>query len=106
MAMAYRRLLDVLPERSEWSYEDHTSASGSVQRFVVVDDDGLVGPDAKGQLRLHAYEEGLHRWTRLHGELLKAAAAIGLEERRQAVTEEQIDRIGGAIVALVAGLGR
>lgn len=106
MSTAYRWLLDELPVQSEWSYEEHTSDSGSVQRFVVVTEEGLVGPDAQGVQRLHAYEEGFRHWTALHGKLLKSAADIGLEERRQRFAQEQVAAIGAAIRSIVAGLGR
>lgn len=106
MSTAYRWLLDELPVQSEWSYEEHTSDSGSVQRFVVVTEEGLVGPDAQGVQRLHAYEEGFRHWTALHGKLLKSAADIGLEERRQRFQEDQVASIGTAIRSIVAGLGR
>lgn len=106
MALAYRWLLDELPVQSEWSYEEHRSETGSVQRFVVVTEAGLVGPDAQGVQRLHAYEEGFRHWTALHGKLLKTAADIGLEERRQRFAQEQVASIGAAIRSIVAGLGR
>ena len=106
MSTAYRWLLDELPVQSEWSYEEHTSASGSVQRFVVVETEGLVGPDAHGVQRLHVYEEGFRHWTLLHGKLLKSAADIGLEERRQRFAQEQVASIGAAIRTIVQGLGR
>jgi hypothetical protein len=106
MALAYRRLLDELPLESEWSFEESRGANGGVQRFVNVSSDGLVGPDARGQMRLHAYEEGLRHWTRLHGELLKNAAVLGIEERRNEIAAGHADRICDAIVAMVEGLGR
>lgn len=106
MWLAYRSLLDQLPVQSEWSYEEHTSDSGSVQRFVKVETEGLVGPDAQGVQRLHAYEEGMRYWLALHGKLLKSAADIGLEERRQRFAQEQVASIGAAIRTIVVGLGR
>lgn len=106
MWLAYRSLLDQLPVQSKWSYEEHTSESGSVQRFVVVETEGLVGPDAQGVQRLHAYEEGMRYWLALHGKLLKSAADIGLEERRQRFAQEQVSSIGTAIRTIVQGLGR
>lgn len=106
MALAYRWLLDELPVRSEWSYEENITNEGSMQRFVVVDTEGLVGPDAQGVQRLHAYEEGFRHWIALHGKLLKTAADIGLEERRQRFAQEQVASIGAAIRSIVAGLGR
>lgn len=106
MSTAYRWLLDELPVQSKWSFEEHTSDAGSVQRFVVVTEEGLVGPDAQGVQRLHAYEEGFRHWTALHGKLLRSAADIGLEERRQRFAQEQVASIGTAIRSIVAGLGR
>lgn len=106
MAQAYRWLLDRLPLDSTWRFEENVTNEGSKQRFVEIDVEGLTGPDQHGNLRLHPYEEGLRYWTRLHGELLRNAAVIGLEERRQAMDAEAVDRIGGAIVAMVQGLGR
>lgn len=106
MSTAYRWLLDELPVQSEWSYQEATSDSGSMQRFVVVETEGLVGPDAQGVQRLHAYEEGFRHWTALHGKLLRSAADIGLEERRQRFAQEQVASIGAAIRSIVAGLGR
>jgi hypothetical protein len=105
MALCYETLLRRLPVESEWSYEEQHGGQGNPIRWVNITDDGLVGPDAKGQMRLHAYEEGLRYWTRLHGELLKNAATIGLEERRQLFEEQQITKIGNAVEAIVAGLG-
>lgn len=106
MWLGFRWLLDELPIESKWSYIEHTSDSGSVQRFVKVDTEGLVGPDAQGVQRLHAYEEGMRYWLALHGKLLKTAADIGLEERRQRFAEDQVRTIGAAIRSIVAGLGR
>lgn len=106
MSMSYRWLLDELPVQSRWSFTENTTNEGSVQRFVVVDEDGLVGPDAQGVQRLHAYEEGFRYWTRLHGQLLKTAADIGLEERAQRFREDQVRTIGTAIRSIVSGLGR
>lgn len=106
MWLGFRWLLDQLPVESKWSYEEHTSDTGSVQRFVKVETEGLVGPDAQGVQRLHAYEEGMRYWLALHGKLLKMAADIGLEERRQRFAQEQVASIGAAIRSIVAGLGR
>jgi len=107
MALAYQWLLSELPTRSEWSYEENLNpTTGAVQRLVVVEEEGLVGPDQHGNQKLHAYEEGLRHWTRLHGELLKTAAAIGLEDRRQRFQQAQVNTITAMIRTLVAGLGR
>lgn len=106
MTVAYRWLLAELPERSQWSYEHHTSDSGSVQRFVVVEDEGMIGPDQHGNQRLHAYEEGLRYWSKLHGELTVKAMQLGLEDRRQAFAEAQVQAVASAIRHLVTGLGR
>lgn len=106
MWLGYRWLLDQLPVQSKWSFEEHTSLAGSTQRFVVVETEGLVGPDAQGVQRLHAYEEGMRYWLALHGKLLKSAADIGLEERRQRFAQEQVASIGTAIRTIVQGLGR
>lgn len=106
MSMSYRWLLDELPIQSEWSWQENTSDTGTMQRFVKVTEDGLVGPDAQGVQRLHVYEEGFRHWTRLHGQLLKTAADIGLEERAQRFREDQVRSIGTAIRAIVGGLGR
>lgn len=106
MALSYRWLLQQLPMESQWSWEEQHGGQGNPVRWVNIATDGLVGPDAKGQMRLHAYEEGLRYWTRLHGELLVKAAALGLEERRQLFEQDQVAKIGNAITALVAGLGR
>ena len=65
-----------------------------------------AAPDEQGRVRLHVYDEGYYRWTKLHGELLRIAATIGLEERRQLFEEQQVAKIGTAIETLVAGLGR
>lgn len=105
MALGYRWLLDELPERSQWSFSENIDEKGKVQRFVNLETDGLLGPDDKGTMRLHAYEEGFHRWTSLHAKLLKDAAAIGLEERRQTLAEQQVRTVGAAIRQLVEGLG-
>ncbi len=105
MAHAYGMLLARLPIESEWSYIE-PATDGAPVRWVKIADDGLIGPDARGQMRLHAYEEGLRHWTKLHGELLRIAATIGLEERRQLFEEQQVAKIGTAIEVLVAGLGR
>lgn len=106
MALGYQWLLSELPTESQWSYERHTSGSGSVQRFVVVEEPGLLGPDAQGVQKLHAYEEGMRHWTKLHGELLRTAAAIGLEDRRQRILETHVQTIASVIRMVVAGLGR
>lgn len=106
MALGYQWLLSELPVESLWSYEQHTSDSGSVQRFVRVEDAGLIGPDAQGVQKLHAYEEGVRYWTRLHGELLKVAASIGLEDRRQRILETHVHVIASVVRLVVAGLGR
>lgn len=106
MAQAYRWLLDRLPLEAAWKFEENVTNENSKQRFVKVESEGFTTPDQHGNMRLHPYEEGLRYWTRLHGELLRNAAIIGLEERRQAMDAEAVDRIGGAIVAMVEGLGR
>lgn len=106
MALAYRWLLDELPLQSTWSWEEIDGAQGSRSRWVNVDAEGLTGPDAQGVQRLHVYEEGFRHWTGLHVRLLKVAADIGLEERRQRFQEAQVTAIGQAIRIVVAGLGR
>lgn len=106
MAVAYETLLAELPKDATWSWDDHYSQEGSRQGRVQVDVEGMLGPDGRGTARLHPYEEGLRYWTKLHGELVKNAAVLGLEERKVAVSAEIHDRIGAAIISLVAGLGR
>lgn len=106
MSLGYRWLLDELPVESEWSFEVNHDDKGSKQRFVKVTEAGLVGPDAQGQMKLHAYEEGYRHWTKLHAQLLKTAHDMGIEERRQALAETQVAQVGDAIRAIVEGLGR
>lgn len=105
MALAYEWLVSELPARSTWHHETALTSAGSVQRLVVIDDEGMVGPDQHGNQKLHAYEEGLRHWTKLHGDLLRTAAAIGLEDRRQRFAEAQVRAVTGAIRHLVTGLG-
>jgi hypothetical protein len=106
MSLAFRWLLDELPTRSRWSWEEVDGAGGSRHRWVTVQEAGLVGPDAQGVLRMHPYEEGFRRWTELHARLLKSAADIGLDERRQRFAEDQVRAIGALVRHLVNGLGR
>ena len=106
MALSYRWLLDELPVHSTWSWTEVDGAQGSRSRWVSVTTEGLIGPDAQGVQKLHAYEEGFRHWTALHGRLLKTAADIGLEERRQRFAEAQVAAIGQAIRVIVSGLGR
>lgn len=106
MALSYRWLLDELPVRSEWSWTEVEGPQGSRTRWVTIDEGGLIGPDAQGNQKLHAYEEGSRYWTTLHGKLLRTAADIGLEERRQRFQEDQVYTITTAIRAIVEGLGR
>lgn len=106
MALAYRWLLDQLPQEAEWSYREVGGGEGGAPvRWVDVAAAGLLGPDSKGVLQLHAYEEGLRHWTSLHGRMLVEAAKLGLDERRQLFAERQVAEIGDAVVDLVAGLG-
>lgn len=106
MSLAFRWLLDELPTRSRWSWEEVDGANGSRHRWVTVSEAGLIGPDATGTMRIHPYEEGFRRWTELHARLLKSAADIGLEDRRQRFAEDQVHAIGALVRHLVAGLGR
>lgn len=105
MATGYRWLLDQMDERADWDWEETDGPNGGVQRTVKVTSQGLLGPNARGEVRLHPYEEGLRHWTRLHGELVKNAMVLGLEERKLTLSTELVDRFGGAIIGLVAGLG-
>ncbi len=105
MAMSYRWLLGQLPAESKWSWIERLGGDGAPTRWVEVAEAGMLGPNARGELQLHAYEEGHRYWTALHGRLLVEAAKLGLDERRQMFAEEQVNRIGDAVVALVAGLG-
>lgn len=106
MALSYRWLLDELPVESQWSWEEVQGEAGGKKRWVNVETAGLHGPDAQGVGRLHAYEEAYRYWTSLHGKLLVEAAKVGLDERRQAIAETQVQAIGAAIRIVVAGLGR
>lgn len=115
MALSYRWLLEELPERTQWSWTRPNSITpddgptlqvGPPTRWVVIESEGRIGPDQHGNQQLHAYEEGFRHWTALHGKLLKTAADIGLEERRQRFAEDQVRTIGTAIRAIVHGLGR
>ncbi len=105
MALGYQWLLGQLPHESEWSFEEHYSETGTPTRWVNIAAPGVLGPDAKGQMVLHAYEEGLRYWTTLHGRLLVEAAKLGLDERRQLFAESQVATIGDAVSELVAALG-
>ncbi len=105
MALSYRWLLDQLPHEATWRWEEHRSAEGAPTRWVEVADQGLLGPNARGELQLHAYEEGHRYWTTLHGKLLIEAARLGLDERRQLFAEQQVATMGDAVVELVEGLG-
>lgn len=106
MMTIYTGLLAELDDDSEWSFETNVTAEGSMQRFVNVDRLGLAGPDQHGNLKLHPYEEALRHWTGLHGRLVKAAADIGLEERRTAIEEQRATIVVGVIRHIVDGLGR
>lgn len=105
MALSYRWLLDELPVKSEWSFQEVTDDKGAMTRFVNVQTEGLVGPNHQGVQQLHAYEEGFRYWTALHGRLLKAAHDAGLDERRQRFQEEQVRAVGTAVRSIVEGLG-
>lgn len=105
MATGYRWLLDQLDEQAEWDWEETDGPNGGVQRTVRVTSEGMLGPNARGEARLHPYEEGLRYWTKLHGDLVKNAMVLGLEERKLTLSSELVDRFGGAIIGLVAGLG-
>lgn len=120
MALSYRWLLDELPTRSQWSFVEPTrelvaedgskltlpAEQGSPTRWVVVESEGLIGPDQHGNQKLHAYEEGFRFWTKLHGQLINDAVRLGLEERRQQFKETQVRAVGAAIRGIVEGLGR
>lgn len=106
MSLVYRRLLDELPVESEWSFlEVQGRGPHAPQRWVTVQETGLLGPDQHGQMQLHPYEAAFGRWTKLHAQLLKTAHDIGMEERRQAFAEAQVRAIGDAIVSMVESLG-
>ncbi len=106
MALSYRWLLDELPVESTWSWEEVQGEAGGKKRWVIIDQEGLHGPDAQGVGQLHAYERAYGYWTALHGKLLVEAAKVGLDERRQALAETQVQAVGTAIRTIVAGLGR
>lgn len=104
MARSYRWLLGELPIKSEWSWVPGGTEEGAER--VSVSEEGWVGPDARGQQRLHAYEEGARHWTKLHADLLAAAHKMGIEEANSASRQEFASSAAQAIRALVAGLGR
>lgn len=106
MAMSYQMLIAEMSDTATWSMTENQTVSGSVQRLVDVTTPGLLMPNDKGVMHLHPFEEALRYWTRLHGELLRTAAAIGLEDRRQALIAEQTQTIASVVRMIVAGLGR
>lgn len=70
---------------------------------VLLDGLDITGLLVAGQV--HPYDEALRKWTREHGILLKHAADISLEARRQAFREDQQQRIINATSGLLQGLG-
>lgn len=107
MALSYRMLLDSLPERSEWSWvQPPQFGEGAPVRWVVVTAEGRVGPDDKGNQRLHVYEEAYRWWSAEHVRRLKVAADIGLEEKRLELHRDHVRRVTDVVRALVTGLGR
>lgn len=104
--LAYRWLIDEMDLRAVWHWTTTVNPNtNAIQRVVDVTDDGLLVPNAVGQMTLHPYEEALRHWTNLHSRLVTAAANMGVEERRQALAEEQVHQFGSVIKALVSGLG-
>jgi hypothetical protein len=104
-AFGFEQLLNALPERSQWSYTTNVDDKGAMQRFVLIEEEGRVGPDDKGNIKLHVYEEGLRYWSAEHARLLKIAADIGIEERRLQLRTDQVRLVTSVIRHVVAGLG-
>lgn len=105
MALAWYEILGELQQNSDWCFEEHKGQRGGLDRWVVVQVAGLLGPNAQGELAVHVADEQYRRWLADYLRAVKAAADLGLEERKVRLAEQQGEQITRVIEAVLRDHG-
>lgn len=66
--------------------------------------DGLVGPDADGNLAIHPWAIMYREWTGVQAQLAEVAAKLGLTERQVEVAEAQVSMMAVTLRAILSDL--
>lgn len=83
-----------------WHWENIPGAAGGISRYVALDTPaGLIGPNARGEQRSNVLVDLYGEWTDRLARISKAAADLGLAERRIAIDEAQAQAVVGAVLA-------
>lgn len=97
MTLAWWQILSQLQDNAEWQWEDNEDSKGSLQRWVKVNVEGLLGVTAQGEQAVHKADEQYRKWLAMYMQANKVAADLGLAERKQKLDEE----IGATLVKVV-----
>lgn len=105
MALAWFQIVAELQESADWEWQPQKGPQGSLQRWVTVSVEGLVGPSAQGEQRAHVADGQYRKWLAMYLQACKVAADLGLAERQTRVQEQQIDVIQRALDGYLAEQG-
>lgn len=105
MALAWFQIVAELQESADWEWQPQKGPQGSLQRWVTVSVEGLVGPSAQGEQRAHVADGQYRKWLGMYLQACKVAADLGLAERQTRVQEQQIDVIQRALDGYLAEQG-
>lgn len=105
MVVAWGIKVAELDDDSTWSWVEHKGQRGGQDRWVTVEQLGVVGPNAQGEQTVHVAVQQYERWLTLYGRLAKMAADLGLEDRRVRVEERTADMLLPVLEAMFAELG-
>lgn len=97
MTLAWWQILSQLQDNAEWQWDENKDAKGSLQRWVKVNVEGLLGVTAQGEQAVHKADEQYRKWLAMYMQANKVAADLGLAERKQKLDEE----IGATLVKVV-----
>lgn len=105
MALAWFQIVCQLQEKADWEWVPQKGPQGSLQRWVTVSVEGLVGPSAQGEQRVHVADEQYRKWIGMYLQANKVAADLGLEERKVRVQEGLAATVQRAVDATLLELG-
>lgn len=105
MVMTLRILIDDLPVKAGWRFDQAKGAGGATQRLVTVEAEGVVGPDHQGNQRANVLVTLYGEWVDRSARVEKVAADLGLEERRVRVEEDTARMVVAVVRSTLVALG-
>lgn len=105
MVVALSAMVAQLRDHADWHWSQAATGKDGASRWVIVESEGVIGPNAQGEAKAHPLVREYSEWLTLYGRLAKTAADMGIEERRTVIAEEQGRLVVEVLRGVLADLG-